>query len=228
MVHSLDFRISRKNITHQNITKYLESYGICVLENFFPNDFITSLFDESQRLFRDYASNIEVLDKEECSKDERIFDAQNLSKEIKNFAETTIFKSVAKSFRKSLKMKTLLNRIVFEPGVIKNSGAGWHRDNHDCQFKVLLYLSDVDCSKGNLQWITNSSKVHIGYPLPRCSSYNTRFSDQTISEICKRKECEIINITGHKGTLIFANTTYIHRGNIIEAGERIALTQYFF
>ena len=39
---------------------------------------------------------------------------------------------------------------------------------------------------------------------------------------------ELHNILGNKGTIVLVDTTYIHRGNIIEEGERKAMTQYFF
>ena len=95
--------------------------------------------------------------------------------------------------------------------VVKNSGAGWHRDNHDCQFKAILYLTDVDCNNGNFQWITNSSKKHIGFPKPRTESYDTRFDDEVIDELLENDACKLVNIVGPKGTLILADTTYIHR-----------------
>mgnify|MGYP000683802021 CR=1 FL=1 len=37
-----------------------------------------------------------------------------------------------------------------------------------------------------------------------------------------------IEICGNKGDIILADTTYVHRGKIIEEGSRKAITQYFF
>ena len=34
---------------------------------------------------------------------------------------------------------------------IRNSGAGWHRDNHECQFKTIMYLTDVNDKNGCFQ-----------------------------------------------------------------------------
>jgi len=123
----------------------------------------------------------------------------------------------------------LINQLKFKKGVTNSSGGGWHRDNHDCQFKSIMYLTDVDESQGNFQWITNSSKRHIGYPTPRTASYNTRYADDVVDSIVEtNKSCELVNITGPKGTVILADTTYIHRGKVIEADERKAITQYYF
>ena len=127
-----------------------------------------------------------------------------------------------------LNKKTLVNKIVYEEGKNKNSGGGWHRDSHDCQFKILLYLSDVNEKNGCFQFVTNSSKKYIGYPSPRTPDYNTRYCDKTIEDLVKKnKDCKIHNIIGEKGTIVIVDTTYIHRGKIIEEGERYAITQYF-
>ena len=68
----------------------------------------------------------------------------------------------------------------------------------------------------------------MDYLYPRTKNYNTRFADETIDNIlCNNSKCKLHNIVGKKGTIIIADTSYIHRGNIIEEGERLALTEYF-
>ena len=82
------------------------------------------------------------MDKENCSKDERIFYAERYSSYIKdNFSNNKIFNLLFANYYKGVKSnkKTLINKLIYEKGKIKNSGAGWHRDNHHCQFKVLTY-----------------------------------------------------------------------------------------
>ena len=44
----------------------------------------------------------------------------------------------------------------------------------------------------------------------------------------KNKDCEKIEVCGSAGDIILANTTYIHRGKVIEEGIRKAMTEYFF
>ena len=122
-----------------------------------------------------------------------------------------------------------MNKLVYEDGIIKNSGAGWHRDNHPCQFKALMYLSNVTNKNGNFQFLTCSNTKQIGHPKPRSPSYNTRFSDETIELLIKNNtNIKLHDIVGNKGTIVLVDTTYIHRGNIIKSGERKAITQYFF
>ena len=210
--------------------KLLSKYGICILKNFYNNEQIDILNNEYNIVFENSKDKIEILDKEGCSNDERIFHAEKYSIKIKEiFSDNVFLNNCAVRFNKNLNKKTLINKIVYEKNKIKNSGAGWHRDNHDCQFKALMYLTDVTDQNGNFQFLTNSSKNHIGYPKPRTTNYNTRYADETINHLIQTNDnINLFNITGKKGTVILANTTYIHRGNIIEQGERKAITQYYF
>lgn len=209
---------------------FLKQFGIVTLTNFYKSDVIAEMKNELLRVFQEQKKAIQILDKEGCSNDERIFNIEKESKYIKDtFSNNILFNIIAKYYTgRPLKKKTLANKLIYEPGKRKNSGAGWHRDNHDMQFKCLMYLTDVTEKNGNFQFITNSSKRHIGYPTPRTSSYNTRFADSTVDTILNtNNDCQLYNVVGKAGTLVIADTTYIHRGNIIEEGERLALTEYF-
>lgn len=214
----------------QSIIYILKTYGICILDDYYSQETVDILIKEYHKIFEEQKSKIEILDKEDCSNDERIFHAQKYSEYIKNnFSDNNLFNNIAQKYtNKRLNKKTLINKVVYEDGKIKNSGAGWHRDNHNCQFKVIMYLSDVNEKNGPFQFMTNSSKKHIGYPPPRTANYNTRFHDKTVEELVeKNKNCNIHNIVGKKGTIVIVDTTYIHRGKIIEEGERYAMTEYF-
>lgn len=208
----------------------LREYGICILENMFDDKIVTNFIKEFEIVFNNNKQHIEILDKESCSNDERIFHAEKYSKFINdNFYNNSFLNEIASKYNRKLNKKTLLNKIIYENGKIKNSGAGWHRDNHNCQFKALMYLSDVTNENGNFQFLTNSNTKQIGYPKPRTPSYNTRFNDETIDLIIKNNSNIILHdIVGNKGTVVLVDTTYIHRGNIIKSGERKAMTQYFF
>ena len=119
---------------------------------------------EFEIVFNNNKQHIEILDKEGSSNDERIFHAQKYSKFINdNFYNNSFLNEIASKYNRNLNKKTLLNKIVYENGKIKNSGAGWHRDNHTCQFKALMYLSDVTNENGNFQFLTNSNTKQIGY-----------------------------------------------------------------
>ncbi len=216
----------------EDILSPLKHDGIVVLEDYFTEEGIRTLNKEFEKVFAEQPDKIEILDKEDVSKDKRIFHAERYSKIFHDLIyDNKLFLSVCHHYTGRLinNRKTLINLLEFSPTEERNSGAGWHRDNHDCQFKTIIYLTDVDEEEGNFQWITNSDKKVIGFPEPRTQSYNTRFHDKTIKKVLKENQgCKMINITGSAGTIIFANTTYIHRGNIIKKGFRRAITQYFF
>lgn len=63
---------------------------------------------------------------------------------------------------------------------------------------LVMYLSDVTGKNGNFQFITNSSRKHIGYPKPRTENYNTRFADDTIEQLLKQKKNIKHDIIGKK------------------------------
>jgi len=218
----------------EEIYNKLSKEGYIVLHDYFAEDQVDLLYNECLRVLKDHQKDRSYLpekNKEGCSDDERIFYVEKYSKPIQiYFSDDNLFNSIARKYCPRVNKKTLVNRLTYEEGKIRNSGAGWHRDNHDCQFKAIMYLTDVKETNGCFRFITNSSKRHIGKPQPRKNAYcDTRYSDETIKLIVDtKKDCEIIDIIGKKGTVILVDTTYIHRGKVIEEGERIALTQYFF
>lgn len=212
------------------LIKLLKKFGICILTDYFDLLTINKLEDEYDNIFNTKQNLIEKSEIEECSNDERIFYAEKYSNIIKElFYNNNLFSDCAKVYKSNLNKKTLINKVEFKEGVTINSGAGWHRDNHDCQFKALMYLTDVNENNGNFQFITNSSKTYIGYPKPRTQNYNTRFADETVNDLINKTESlKLHNIIGKRGTIVLVDTTYIHRGNIIREGLRKAITQYFF
>ena len=212
-----------------SVMMILKQFGICILKKYYSNDVVNIIENEFDTIFNEHSSKIEILDKENCSCDQRIFNVQKYSNPIKNiFSDDTLFNNCASRYNPNLNKKTLINKVIYNDGFTSNSGGGWHRDNHDCQFKTIMYLSNVDITNGNFQFLTNSSKKYIGYPKPRTHSYNTRFADDTIANLITSNKTELHNVLGERGTLILVDTTYIHRGNIIKSGERKAITQYFF
>ena len=209
---------------------FLKTYGIVLIKKYYKENTINKISEEYERVFLKNKTKIKILDKEDCSNDERIFHTERYSELIKNtFSYRPLFNKIAQTYKSRLDKKTLINRVVYQADRVTNSGAGWHRDNHDCQFKTIMYLSEVKSENGPFTWITNSSKHHIGCPEPRTRNYNTRFHDKTIEKLLNNNNnCEKIEVCGNAGDIILANTTYIHRGKVIEKGIRKAITEYFF
>jgi len=97
----------------------------------------------------------------------------------------------------------------------------WHRDFDDSHLlKVFLYLSDVDERSGPFEYVPGS---HPGGQLAGvhpCAPMGVgRISDK---ELAKYVEVgDIRTFTAPKGTLIFCNTSGLHRGGFAEANPRV-------
>jgi len=103
------------------------------------------------------------------------------------------------------------------------SGGGWHVDNHNPQYKAILYLTDVNENNGPFSILSPPVKSSVVEPITK--ERNTRFSDKSVEENFKDR---IKFLTGQIGDVILVNTTYIHRGTIIKKGERLSLTNYYY
>ena len=102
------------------------------------------------------------------------------------------------------------------------SGGGWHVDNHNPQFKALLYLTNVNLNNGPFAIISPPITSKDYNPISK--EKNTRFPDK-IQEDYKDN---IHYLTGNVGDVIVVNTQNIHRGTTIKQGERISLTNYYY
>ena len=219
-----------ENLNLDDCLSALKSDGIFVLKNLFSYNFIEMLNKEFDTIFDQYKENTIVDYSEGASGDKRLFNAEKYSEIFDRYiTQNKFFDYICRNHTNRIGVgQTMLNHLVYSRGEERNSGAGWHRDNHECQFKVIIYLTNVSIKHGNFQWLTNSNRSSIGDPQPRTPAYSTRFTNETVNQLVWKNNCRIINVEGEAGTIIFADTTYIHRGNIIKEGERKAITRYFF
>ena len=102
------------------------------------------------------------------------------------------------------------------------SGGGWHVDNHNPQFKAMLYITDVNENNGPFTILCPNLKS-IDYPSDP-NKNDTRFPDQIAID---HKE-KIQLLTGNSGDVILFLSHNIHRGTEIKEGVRISLTNYYY
>jgi len=204
--------------------KLLSKYGICILKNFYNKDHIDIILNEFDLI---YKNNIEILDNESSNNDKKKINIERDSLKIKElFSDNVFLNNCATRLNKNLNKKTLINKICYEENKIKTSGTDWYRDNHDSHFKVVMYLTDITEDNGNIQFLSNSSKTHIDNPITQ--NNNIYYTHQTIETLIKtNNDLKIFNITGEKGTIVLINTIYINRENIIKAGNKKEIIQYF-
>jgi hypothetical protein len=57
---------------------------------------------------------------------------------------------------------------------------------------------------------------------------NTRFTVEEINELIKKDPERLLTFTAKAGTLLFVDTSLLHRGAPIKKGSRYALTNYYY
>jgi ectoine hydroxylase-related dioxygenase (phytanoyl-CoA dioxygenase family) len=139
---------------------------------------------------------------------------------IKEFA--LIFKPIADAY---FGMNTTLSTIVGNKTKLSTEPTEsqlWHRDPDDKKLlKIFAYLTDVSKDAGPFMYVPQSQNggTYDDY-FPQKTPYApriTRIFDESMP-------LHFEGITGKKGTVIFADTTGIHKGGFSTAKEREMLT----
>ena len=136
--------------TKEAIHILLKACGICVLKNYFSEENEEKFINEFQDVFKNHTNKMQVINDEGLVGDPRIHNVERYSEYIRNnFSNSDFFNTIAKNYTKSnlSNKKTLINKVIYKPNEITNSGGGWHRDNHQIQFKTIMYLTDVTKKK---------------------------------------------------------------------------------
>lgn len=103
----------------------------------------------------------------------------------------------------------------------------WHRDPQEKRMiKAFIYLSDVNEDTGPFTYITESThgkKYGALFPQkPPLGSY------PPAEEVEKKIDPKNIRVmTGKAGTVLFCDTTGIHRGGFVRKGERLMFTSFY-
>ena len=113
----------------------------------------------------------------------------------------------------------------------QSSGGGWHRDMYYEQYKILIYLSDVDENKGPFCYFEKSHKKYfqiINLILNFFSNNITRYNNLIPEILQKFNFGKKKLLVGSKGTCIVFNSSGLHRGIKIQNGERLSMTAYLY
>ncbi len=211
------------------IKKNLKNQGYHIIENFFSKNECLNLKIEIDKFIENYPK---LIWQDSEKSDNRIFGAENISIEfnnkVKKFIELS--KKIGEIYLKyEIDLFMLMaNKINFKKTNL-GSGSGWHLDSYNKQFKSIIYLNDVNQENGPFQIIKKSNtnffvlnmfrKLKNKFP-------STRFTEEEILSLEKNKNVEELNYSA--GTLIFVDTSNLHRGKPLLNGSRYALTSYFF
>lgn len=104
----------------------------------------------------------------------------------------------------------------------------WHADPDDYRLvKVFLYLNDVDEEAGPFTYIKGShGRGRHRYLFPYAPKTKSRHPDPAFIDHVVPKE-DIVVATGGAGTIIFCDTSGIHRGGHAKSKERVMYTSVF-
>ena len=101
------------------------------------------------------------------------------------------------------------------------SGGGWHRDSWGGQFKVIVYLSEVEPGNGGFELIPRTNQF-----LPKLLSalrYGWHERNLRITGNINQGTVYL----GSAGDMLLVDTSCIHRGSPLLTGSRKALTIYY-
>jgi ectoine hydroxylase-related dioxygenase (phytanoyl-CoA dioxygenase family) len=227
------------------ILKKLKNEGIAVVENYFDENFCSTVIKEIETIIIEKPEKIFSEGNEDTGNDYRIWGINKYSKICNSFCKDKFLKSIADNYLKTQTKSffTLAGKVMTISGKKSNSGGGWHRDSDVKQFKSMVYLNDVNKNNGPFLFLKKTDKVDAkrkkssnskslilslktilrGLPLK-----DPRYLDKDIDSFLKTNELELIEVTGSKGTLVLFDSSFIHRGKNIKSGNRYTLTNYYF
>ena len=211
------------------ILKLLNTQGICVLPNYYPPEFCDQAVIDIDTAITRFSEKVEHKDKEGCGGDHRIYKMENQFETAHQFAKEKLFLEVLSSYKNCpiTTHFTLGGKVEYRAGSTTNSGAGWHKDSgHEVQVKAMVYLTDTSDENGPFLFLPISPSFQL--PTRDGNPNYTRYSDETIKSFCLEHNVQPVRVTGTRGTVILANTSFIHRGENIKDGLRYSYTNYCF
>jgi len=206
----------------------IQKNGYAVIPNFFDKEICEACIRDMDVMYdtkKEFVHNTEYADS-------RIFGAEDLSENIRKFADDSFLHKIANAYNAVPTSNgfTLAGRIK-ATGHEFGSGGSWHRDSYFRQFKSLLYLTDVNVENGPFQVIHRSHRskqISIDSKNANLESMQCSFNQNIVEKILNESPDRLKTLTGNAGTLVLVDTSIIHRGLPLEEGVRYALTNYFF
>ena len=213
----------------QNIVAEVREYGFSVCEGFLPVERCEQARLSIDELIVKYPSAISL-----TSSDSRVFGAEFLSNIIKSdfYSDDFINKTLCQLYGvNQLVAGTILAQHV--KAIPGNTGSGgvWHRDSLPDQYKAFLYFNEITDISGPLQLLlkTHTALSKAIASIKRGREWNSL--DYNSADIVNQKagpNPSIVSVTGKPGTLVFVNTSILHRGKPGLERERYSATYYAF
>jgi Phytanoyl-CoA dioxygenase (PhyH) len=204
--------------------------GCCVLENFLDRAAVERLVTVARAA---YETDTEFVSLESNGSDRRIYGVDRLHSVFAMEHAMSYPDALSRAFYRShVEWFQVLGNIRFSNNNL-GSGSGWHRDSpFSHQFKAILYLSEVDQENGPFQYVRGSHLKESVRSAARCLGIRPRSYRFSSEQIETLREAGVIptptTFTGSPGTLLLIDSRGLHRGAPLRAGERLAVTRYYF
>ena len=205
-----------EQILKSKILQQLNKNGYCVIPGLFSSADLTeinALLDNIPFISdscRAFASNSEI------------YSSESASRIVRN----SLVREIAKSYLGGHCFFNMITAWKTKPGDkistdLNKDAMLWHFDHdHNRFLKVFVYLSDVTIEQDPHAYIPRSSQLN----LPEIINRDGRFTNEQLGFNVKRRER---NITGSRGTVIFADTLNLHKGTPVLKDERRILQLQF-
>ena len=212
----------------RQVVDSLNEVGICVIEDYFSSDWCDRAVLDLDDSLVTYKAKIQSEAKEGTSGDFRVFKMENRYDTAKEFANNELLLDIGTEYfgHPVVSHFVLGGKVQHNSNQTTNSGGGWHRDNRNKQIKTIVYLTDVSEESGPFSFLPLSNQFDL--QTRDGIGKATRYDDSVVDEFCKENNIEPFKVIGKRGTIIFADTSFIHRGLNIQSGSRYTYTNYYF
>lgn len=217
------FNLAKLKAKRSEILDSIYKEGFSLQTGLIQNEDLNQLKETLDNMYNDSTLNIWQDDK---GADKRIYGLNQINPNIERLLPISMAKEIGEEYlgRKLVDYFVLGGHISYQPENY-GSGGGWHRDSpFTHQFKMIIYLSDVDKENGPFQYFKgshlSSSKMKLNFPLSQM-----RFTENEVNTLDQQ---ELVEFNGKAGDVLFVDTRGIHRGKPLVSGERKAITVYFF
>ena len=212
----------------ESTVKTIKKNGFIVIENFFDNSTVSKLKHDIDEIINKYPAAVEHL-----STDRRIFGSEYFKNINENIYNNKFFNDVLKRLYKSSDLSgTILSQKLYGSEVNDGSAGHWHRDAHSNQFKVFIYLNDIDNDGGPFQFYKNTNTLSfrvnlllkLGYQGYRYLHFDKEFDPKKNLNLNK----ELVTVSCKQGTILIADTSMLDRGKPNSKKDRYSMTYYAY
>lgn len=208
----------------------LRENGYFVVPNFYTAETCAELRAEVDRIVEQQRDIVQL---DDTRSDFRIHGVERASKRIQAFHDDNFCRAAGEAYFGAALgiLSTLAGRLTAVAGNL-GSGQGWHRDASHFQFKALIYLSDVGPENGPFQLVERSHRLwNVFTDTVRGNLVREprdRINPEQIARVLGPAGKRLRTFVANSGTLILFDSSTIHRGSPIKAGNRYALTNYYY